>query len=459
MITELKKNITKGVGPNKFGYGLYKKDNSGLSFTEETKKKLKKEKEDIMKGKFNFSNHFSEASRTILYKNQIDLLVKNKKPDKDIPKLYLQELVDLNKKYFQGDRPVDFFRNLPPSEIHRAYIQYKAFYLKINSWFSTKRFSVSLNMGESGLSLKFKNDEGSPLFTIDNAIIKYMIENPKEVTIILGIILAIKQFIKTYIFAKDVILPAQSEREALTESENIEKNMLKYPKIFNRQIMMKWKAVKDSLINKKENRGDLSYSLLSDLEKIESTIPKNKENNMGIGKQLTTQLFNAINGENKQETIQFFSNRMITLNFSLLETRENVMNSIRLVFKEIPNEREAPIFHQIFFKLQNIYLKEKLGSYDPVKLKELISKLNENELNDFNTEIRKLLKEIRNYTANPNKNLSSGNKGLPPEELSKLERFLRDLGKGAKVALPTVATGAGLILTGKKIYDTFRGDK
>ena len=107
----------------------------------------------------------------------------------------------------------------------------------------------------------------------------------------------------------------------------------------------------------------------------------------------------------------------------------------------------------------NIYLKEKLGSYDPVKLKELVSKLNEEELNEFNTEIRKLLKEIRNYTANPNKNLSSGNKGLPPDELNKLERFLRDLGKGAKTVLPTISTGAGLILTGKKIYDTFKGDK
>ena len=457
MITELKKNITKGVGPDKFGYGLYKKDNSGLSFTEETKKKLKKEKEDIMKGKFNFSNHFSEASRTLLYKSQIDLLVKNKKPDKDIPKLYLQELVDLNKKYFQGDRPVDYFRNLSPQEIHRAYLQYKAFYLKINSWFSMKRFSVSLNMGGDGLSLKFKNDDGSPLFTINNAMVKYMIENPKEVTVILGIILAIKQFIKAYIFAKNVILPPQMERKAITESENIEKNMSKYPKIFNEQIMTKWKAIKNSIINKKENKGD--YNLLSDLEKIESAIPKNKDNNMGIGKQLTAQLFSAINGETKQETIQFFSNRMITLNFSLLESRENVMNSIRLVFKEIPNEKEAPIFHQIFFKLQNIYLKEKLGSYDPVKLKELVSKLKEDELNDFNTELRKLLKEIRNYTANPNKNLSSGNKGLPPDELNKLERFLRDLGKGAKTVLPTISTGAGLILTGKKIYDTFKGDK
>lgn len=42
MTTELKKNITKGVGKGKFGTGLYKKDRTGLSFTKKKQEEIEK---------------------------------------------------------------------------------------------------------------------------------------------------------------------------------------------------------------------------------------------------------------------------------------------------------------------------------------------------------------------------------------------------------------------------------
>lgn len=138
MITELKKNIKKGVGEGNFGYGLRKKDGSGLDFTEDTKKKLAKEREAFLRGKSKyaqFANLFTEANRAIMFRQQIGhALMLN--PKKFHPELH-QKVVALDKKYMQGDDPISYLNGLDQKEIHRAYLEYKGLWMQIQQWNNT----------------------------------------------------------------------------------------------------------------------------------------------------------------------------------------------------------------------------------------------------------------------------------------------------------------------------------
>ena len=151
------------------------------------------------------------------------------------------------------------------------------------------------------------------------------------------------------------------------------------------------------------------------------------------------------------EKYRAFSPRLQSvINFSLITKRDDVLNSLRLVFKEMP--KDAPQLEQAFLIIQSKYLKEKMGSYDIEALKPKVQDLNESQLEECNTALRALLKEIRNFNKNPIINKGPrGNKLPKDDDLNKIERLGRDIGKNARNILTPVSLGLGAAIAGRRL--------
>lgn len=146
---------------------------------------------------------------------------------------------------------------------------------------------------------------------------------------------------------------------------------------------------------------------------------------------------------------QFSAHLQSVLNFSLVTKRDDVLNSLRLVFKEMP--KEAPHFNQVFLAIQSKYFKERMGSYDIEALKHKVQEMSEEQLEKCNTELRALLKEIRNFNKNPIINKGPRGNKLGDNDLNKFERLMRDVGKNARNIITPVGLGLGATLTAKKL--------
>lgn len=148
--------------------------------------------------------------------------------------------------------------------------------------------------------------------------------------------------------------------------------------------------------------------------------------------------------------------RGFIINFSIVEARKDIQNTLRLIFKEIPEETKNPEIHNRFRNLQKQLLSEPFGTYDPQAILQKINNLSEEQLIAANSQFRVLLREIRNLNngadstnqiANNqinkvgNRNGFRGRDDNSEKDLNKLERFFVAMGKAIKVGLPLVGTG------------------
>ena len=729
MITELKKNIKKGVGEGNFGYGLRKKDGSGLDFTKETKKKLAKEREDFLKGinKYGqFSNLFTEASRAIMFRQQIgQLLTAN--PKKFPPELH-KRLVELDKKYMQGNDPIAYLNSLTQREIHRAYLEYKMFWVQVQQWGNThdakgnpSNFDFESIRGilmDPDDESKYEGLEdainGSPLGNKYDQFVDWAREHRKQVAAVgaacFGLLAALQVYsymihghgILYVLFKKfnkwmsarsqmnNAIKGSPLEKEWIALQKNVEnaktpeenkqavaaltkfaktlqskinkqefsmtyedeleelfsiKSFLINPKtvgtvigtlsaalIATKLARMNAKRINDTrelyakinetadrfnlvmsdpkhewLVKQYKNEWDALYKeikstpdndtrlvkqcderlnafgekvvshLKEALEEAKGRVSQHqqvaaleeigskgaikyrdldddgmwvRESNFAISNGLAfaggvitgiagaIAINRAISGikaqmkeddeyyakieesadkiqyifmkpENKEllkhykdewnklyrevknttgrtasreyleqlnkqiadfgekviaevkeraeskflevEKYRAFSPRLQSvINFSLITKRDDVLNSLRLVFKEMP--KDAPQLEQAFLIIQSKYLKEKMGSYDIEALKPKVQDLNESQLEECNTALRALLKEIRNFNKNPIINKGPrGNKLPKDDDLNKIERLGRDIGKNARNILTPVSLGLGAAIAGRRL--------
>lgn len=179
-------------------------------------------------------------------------------------------------------------------------------------------------------------------------------------------------------------------------------------------------------------------ALKRDIERIKGEIQQRKDDEQA------NKIINKLEEKN-------FSTRLHSIiNFSLISKRDDVLNSLRLVFKEMP--KDAPQLNQVFLAIQSKYFKERMGTYDIEALKPKVQAMSESSLEECNTELRGLLKEIRNFNKNPIINKGPrGNKVPQDNDLNKIERLGRDIGKNARNILTPVSLGLGAVLTGKKL--------
>lgn len=158
--------------------------------------------------------------------------------------------------------------------------------------------------------------------------------------------------------------------------------------------------------------------------------------------------------------------RGFIINFSIVEARKDIQNTLRLIFKEIPEETKNPEIHNRFRNLQKQLLSEPFGTYDPQAILQKINNLSEEQLIAANSQFRVLLREIRNLNngadstnqiANNqinkigNRNGYRGRDDNSEKDLNKLERFFVAMGKAIKVGLPLVGTGVTAALNIKRI--------
>lgn len=210
-------------------------------------------------------------------------------------------------------------------------------------------------------------------------------------------------------------------------------------------------------------------------EKYENKIKKAlDEENKQLLKEIISEMAKIVN-DLKQDSIKYrevksfvaFSDildeRGIIYNFSELEARNDLLNTVRLIFKEIPSEKEAPELNRGFKQLQQRYFNEPLGTYDAKVIGNKIHGKNEQELNHINETMRAFLREVRqnekktgvtNYNPTEKPHIKTyGNKRYEntSNDWNKLERFFISMGKSLKIALPVIGTGLGLIVSIKKI--------
>lgn len=168
--------------------------------------------------------------------------------------------------------------------------------------------------------------------------------------------------------------------------------------------------------------------------------------------------------------------RGIIFNFDDAFNKSEVLNTIRLIFKEIPSVETAPELHNTFLQIQTKYFDEPLGVFDPKALGKKIEGKTSYELQQINDVLRSFLKEIRSFNKgisikalNPTEPLllnkvpnqingfRDGRGGRRPYEnrendWNKLERFFVSAGKTLRGnILPVTAAGLGIALTIKKL--------
>lgn len=163
------------------------------------------------------------------------------------------------------------------------------------------------------------------------------------------------------------------------------------------------------------------------------------------------------------------SDKNIILNFSKIEAKNEVVNTLRLIFKEIPEIEKAPELHQAFLTIQQKFFDEPLGSFDGSVLGKKLEDKQEFELQQINEILRSFLREIRNFNKgtsilaktpnSENKTISNfreykGNRKYENNEAdwNKLERFFISAGKNLKQnIIPATAGALGIGLTIKKL--------
>lgn len=453
MENELKKNITKGVGKGNFGYGLYTKDKSGLDFTAATKKKLAKEREAFLKGQHKFgqfSNYFTEASKVVMFRMQLGNKL-TEHPEQYPPEFH-KELVDLDKKYMKGKDPIKGLNELPEGEIRRAYMDYKAFYLKVEDYKKNKNFNAMVDRFKDSLAdpSKFIDENESALSNmIDNGkhkdkwakVVDWVENNRAKCRVILaalaGLVVAINVWSKlkygrnaVYVafkkfsdwhVAKHTVDQATAGTPLSDLTNEIENDMA------NAQSLEDCEAVTDKL------------------KELIQVIKQNQHFSNPMSKLFS---LDYVEYEPKFFSVDFFVKYHNEIDFSLIEKRDEVLNSLRLVFKEMP--KNAPVLDQTFMAIQYKFFKEKLGTYDIEALKPKVQDMSEAELEECNKSLRLLLKEIRTFNNDPKPQISNTRK-LPDDDLNKAERLLRDIGKNAHKAIAPVGAGLGLMLTIKNL--------
>lgn len=448
MENELKKNITKGVGKGKFGYGLYTKDKSGLDFTADTKKKLAKEREAFLKGQHKygqFSNYFTEASRVVMFRMQLGNKL-TEHPEQYPPEFH-KELVDLDKKYMKGKDPIKGLNELPEGEIRRAYMDYKAFYLKVEDYNKNKNFNAAVDRLKDSLA------DPSKFIDENESALSNMIDNGKHADKWAKVV----DWIENHRSQCRVILAGLA---GLVVAINVW-SKLKYGRNAVYVAFKKfsdWHVAKNTLDQATAGTplSDLTDEIESDMESaktpedLEAVTDKIKDLIQVIKKNQhfsnpVSKLFSLdyIEYEPKFFSVDFFVKYHNEIDFSLIEKRDEVLNSLRLVFKELP--KDNPNLDQVFMAIQYKYLKERLGTYDIEALKPKVQELSEAELESCNQALRLLLKDIRNYNKDPKPQISN-TRQLPNDDLNKAERLLRDIGKNAHKAILPVGAGLGAML-------------
>ena len=173
---------------------------------------------------------------------------------------------------------------------------------------------------------------------------------------------------------------------------------------------------------------------------------------------------------------EIMERRGILINFSVVESRNELQNTLRLIFKELPDEKDAPELHNKFRSLQKSHLNEPFGTYDPQAIMSKLTNLKEQQLSQANSEFRVLLREIRNYnnsspsinqvvdqqvgkSTNPSGKNTYGDghykrdfRGQNDDsDLNKLERFFVSTGKALKVGIPLAGTALLAALNIKRL--------
>lgn len=410
----LKDDITKGVGPDKFGYGLYKKDHSGLYFTEETKKKLQKERDDTMRQ--NFDNLFTEASRAVMFRQQINDKL-NKKGD-SVPVEFRKKLVDLDKQYLVGDNPINYINALPKKEVHQAYVSYKQLWQEIKGKEDPlEQFSLIDGVAGpvSGLQeALIDEDKDYRDRTVigdhsDSPLMQWVNNNKGKVAAIIsaigGLCFAITLFTHLRYGTNPISLLIFKLKDKIGDVDD---------------------AVRGTPVEAEWNQLSGEMHHMARPEDVKKTI----DNLHKFSNKLK-----RLGGDN-------FS---MTINFSVIEARDEVLNTLRLVFKEMP--AGVPQLNQAFLAIQFKYLKERMGTYDIEALKPKVRELSEKELEECNKVLRALLGQIREYNKKP-----TGNRANKTEDLNKFERLMRDIGTHGKNVIAPVGLGLGAALTAKKLF-------
>lgn len=522
-----------------------------------------------------FSNLFTEPSRAIMFRQQIgQALTRN--PKKFPPELH-QKLVGLDKKYMKSEDPIAYLNGLDQREIHRAYLEYKMFWMQIQQWDNThdgkgnRNFAVDMDdikgilmdpEDESQYENIMEALEGTKAGNKLNTFWDWALQNRKKVALIgaalLGIIsalqaysymiyghgilfIAFKKFNK-WLSAKGTVdnaikgSPFEGEwmsiKKEIENANTPEQNKAAVEKLsrFAKKIqnfthkgfsmtyddlLEKTFSIKSMLVNPKvvgavigslasaliltklarmnarriDNTKELYAKVNETADKVNLIVcdPKNqhfmgkyrtewdalykeikstpdtdtrfvkqcddKLNSFGNKaiEGLKTEIEGIKSGIEETKQYQQFSPRLQSIfNFSIITKRDDVLNSLRLVFKEMP--KDAPQLNQVFLALQSKYFKERMGVYDIEALKPKVQEMSETQLEECNTALRGLLKEIRNFNKNPIINKGPRGNRLPRDnDLNKIERLGRDIGKNARNILMPVSLGLGATLTARRL--------
>lgn len=331
-------------------------------------------------------------------------------------------------------------------------MDYKAFYLKVEDYNKNKNFNAMVDRFKDSLAdpSKFIDENESALSNmIDNGkhadkwakVVDWVETHRAQCRVILaalaGVIVAINVWTKLkygrnaiYVafkkfsdwhVAKNTLNQATAGTPLADLSEEIDNDMA------NAKTPEDYEAVTDKI------------------KELIQVIKKNQHFSNPLSKLFS---LDYIEYEPKFFSVDFFVKYHNEIDFSLIEKRDEVLNSLRLVFKEMP--KDNPQLDQIFMGIQYKYLKEKLGTYDIEALKPKVQDLSEEELESCNQALRLLLKDIRTYNKDPKPQISN-NRRLPDDDLNKAERLLRDIGKNAHKAIAPVGAGLGLMLTMKNL--------